>query len=365
MERYDLTPDYQRQSDIWSEDKKQLFIDSLINGYDVPKFYFHRRPKRDKSSSSSIFAIVDGKQRLEAIRGFVEGRFALSEEFADVLADDANADAAAGKTYLELTEKHPALAGRLAQYSLDVVVIETSDEEVIEELFSRLNEAVPLNAPEKRNALGGAMPVIIRRLVRHHKFFTDRLPIENRRYKHYDLVTKFLLLADKQVVVSIKKRALDDFVKTFRTASGAPKNVQRARAISNSVDDTLDRMVKVFTEQDELLTSVGLVTVYFLAFQQAGVEPRLATKLTRARLLEFDQVRRHNRFVLRQEQQAIAGGRQVSRSKVRRDLAIFDRLMQSPNDAQALEYRYRILRAFLDDKQFKDSLPKDLRRRLG
>ena len=37
-----LDPPYQREGDIWSRDKKRLFIDSLINGFDVPKFYFNR-----------------------------------------------------------------------------------------------------------------------------------------------------------------------------------------------------------------------------------------------------------------------------------------------------------------------------------
>ena len=38
----ELDPAYQRLSDIWTLEKKQLLIDSIINGYDIPKFYFHR-----------------------------------------------------------------------------------------------------------------------------------------------------------------------------------------------------------------------------------------------------------------------------------------------------------------------------------
>jgi hypothetical protein len=362
MKRYDLKPDYQRQSDIWFEDKKQLFIDSLINGYDVPKLYFHRLPKGE---SKHTFAIVDGKQRLEAIKGFFEGVFDLADDFEDVSAPEAEAGLAAGMSYRELTERFPQLAGRLAQYPLDVVVIETADEEVIEELFSRLNEAVPLNAPEKRNALRGAMPPIIRRLAREHKFFTSRLPGENRRYKHYDLVTKFLFLADKGDFAATKKRALDDFVKSFRDSKGAPKDLVRARKVAIQVTNVLDRMVAVFEDQDELLLSVGLVTVYFMAFLLSAPQSKLGTKLARPNLERFDQVRRHNRLVSRRQQQVFARSGTQSKSRVHRDLAIFDRLMQSPNDAQALEYRYRILRAFLLEKSFTDRLPAELRRKLG
>lgn len=362
MRRFDLTPDYQRQSEIWTQDKKQLFIDSLINGFDVPKLYFHRLPR--EGASSRLYAIVDGKQRLEAINGFFENKFGLSDDFVD-LQDGDRSDAAAGKTYRELTKEHPALAGRLTQYVLDVVVIETGDDEVIEELFSRLNEAVPLNAPEKRNAFGGALPPIIRRLVSKHRFFQTCLPIQNRRYKHYDLVTKFLLLVDKESIVATKKRSLDEFVLSFRTSAGVPKRGARAKEIAAGTQGVLDRMAEVFAEQDELLTSVGLVTVYFIAFQRAETEHRLRDGLVRKRLLEFDQLRRHNRFVLRQEQELVSRGQRPPRTRVRQDLAIFDRLMQSPNDAQALEYRYRILRAFLLDREFTETLPSDLRRRIG
>jgi hypothetical protein len=368
MDRFDLKPDYQRQSGLWSEEKKQLFIDSLINGYDVPKLYFHRvsgvRAKHGHKSATPTFAIVDGKQRLETVREFLRGAFTLSEDFVDVQSG-AHSDAASGKTFLELTKQYPTLASRLTQYSLDVVVIETTDEEIIEELFSRLNEAVPLNAPEKRNALGGAMPPVIRKLVRTHGFFTKCLPIENRRYKHYDLVTKFLYLADKQTFASTKKRALDDFVKSFRDTKGRPRGLPKAKSLQRLVATTMTEMVSVFEEQDELLTSVGLVTVYYMAFLRATTDKKLRAKLQRSALLQFDQVRRHNRFILRKEQQAIASGRKVrTKSHVRQDLAIFDRLMQSPNDGQALEYRYRILLSFLSGREFTEEIPSDLAKRV-
>jgi len=362
MARYDLEPDYQRQSGIWSEEKRQLFIDSLINGYDVPKLYFHRLATG--KPGSAVFAIVDGKQRLETIRGFADDEFTLSDDFTDVNADN-DSDAAAGKNYRQLTQQYPGLAARFTQYVLDIVVIEAADKEIIEELFSRLNEAVPLNAPEKRNAFRGAMPPIIRRLVAGHIFFTTCLPIENTRYRQFDLVTKFLFLAEKGDFAATKKRALDDFVKSYRDANRAPKNVGKAKALEGLVKKVLDRMATVFLPQDELLSSVGLVTVYFMAFLKATESAKLSSRLTRARLLEFDQLRRQNRYLQRVQQASIASGKPVPKSRVRQDLAIFDRLMQSPNDGQALEYRYRILRAFLDDKQFKESLPRDLQNRMG
>lgn len=362
MERFNLEPDYQRQSGIWSIEKRQLFVDSLINGYDVPKLYFHLLSRR--GGSSARYAIVDGKQRLETIRGFRDGDFDLSLDFLDAAAIK-NEDAAAGMGYRQLSKEQPALAARFSKASLDVVVIETDAEEVIEELFSRLNEAVPLNAPEKRNAIGGAIPPIIRSLVKRHRFFRRHLPIENSRYRQYDLAAKFLYLAHAGQFVATKRRDLDDFVRQYRDTKGRPIRLAEARRLSRRVSDTLDRMAAVFEEQDELLSSVGLVTVYFMAFL---LEEKRATGLrlmTRSRLVEFDALRRHNRSVLRAQQAAIARGETAGGERtVRQDLAIFDRLMQSPNDGQALEYRYKILQAFLRDSQFRERLPKELERKV-
>ena len=61
-------------------------------------------------------------------------------------------------TYSDLGFKYPLLKARFDATSLSVISVRTEDIELIEDMFSRLNEAVPLNAPEKRNAFGGPLP---------------------------------------------------------------------------------------------------------------------------------------------------------------------------------------------------------------
>ncbi len=57
----DESPDYQRESGVWSTEKKQLFLDSLFNEFDVPKFYFH---DLTGGKGRYDYAIIDGKKRL-------------------------------------------------------------------------------------------------------------------------------------------------------------------------------------------------------------------------------------------------------------------------------------------------------------
>jgi hypothetical protein len=115
--------------------------------------------------------------------------------------EDGGVDVAAGGlTYADLARKYPDIKTDFDSYALDVVCIETEDLELIEELFSRLNEAVPLSAPEKRNALPGPLPPAVRRLA-GHPFFTTNLPYSNRCYRHFDLAAKMLLIESTRDVV--------------------------------------------------------------------------------------------------------------------------------------------------------------------
>jgi len=72
-----------------------------------------------------------------------------------------------GLTYAELARNFLELKTQFDGYVLPIMSILTDDTEFIEDMFSRLNEAVPLNAPEKRNALGGPIPRAVRDLAKH------------------------------------------------------------------------------------------------------------------------------------------------------------------------------------------------------
>ena len=85
---------------------------------------------------------------------FIEGAFPLGDDF-EYLEDVAVE--AAGMNYSELAQKYPKIKSRFDAFSLPIVTVETDDLELIEDMFSRLNEAVPLNAAEKRRAIGGDM----------------------------------------------------------------------------------------------------------------------------------------------------------------------------------------------------------------
>jgi hypothetical protein len=327
-----VEPVYQRQGAVWSVRSQQLLIDSIINNFDVPKIYVHEHGGWVESDGKRYrFSLVDGKQRLEAIWDFLDGKFALSQDFVRI---EDGSDEAKGKNYEQLKKEHPEIAAEFAATSLDVMSIRTTDIELIEEMFSRLNEAVPLNAAEKRNGWGGPLRHASRDLVQTD-FFINRLPFSNSRYRHLDLAAKFFLWADKEDVADTKKRQLDSFWHEIRGEADGEVRANRALVGAKRVTEEMSR---TFLSKDALLSSVGMVSLYFLLFQS-----KLASKEelpSRTSLIEFNKVRKIKR-----------PNDEDSMSPIQRLLLDFDRLAQSSNDEQALRTRLSIISRFLNEPE--------------
>lgn len=327
-DRIEMDPSYQRESDIWPRDKRQLLIDTIVNQFDVPKIYLHKfKDPRVSGEESYDFAVIDGKQRLDTIFQFIDGEFGLSEDFEYMAgtADTGGVAELSGLTYADIARKYPAIKADFDAYLLDIVCMETEDAELIEELFSRLNEAVPLNAPEKRNALPGPLPVAVRELAKH-PFFTECLPFSNRRYRHYDFAAKILLAVERGEIVDTKKIYVDRFFE--RTSGFAEEDV---RGYSETARAVLTSMRKIFTNSDVLLRQVGMAMLYFYLFLINDVR-KAGIVISRELLRDFNDRRTKNRQTAEKD---------IAEADY--DLLEFDRYAQSPNDAVAMRFRLEVL----------------------
>ncbi|MGE5563560.1 MAG: DUF262 domain-containing protein [Bacillota bacterium] len=320
-DKLNLSPEYQRPGGVWSLKKKQLFIDSLLNGYDIPKLYFHHLTGQ-YASKKHDYAIIDGRQRLEAIWDFIDGRLALGEDFKFFENEDFNA---AGMTFPQIQEEYPRLLIRFHARSLAVMVVTADDLDFIEDMFSRLNEAVPLNAAEKRNALGGPLPKIIKEIAAH-SFFTQKVPFPATRYRHYDVAAKLLVEQHAKGVVDTKKARLDYFVIENRD-----KKKEDFAALEKATKRVLDRMVKIFSDDDPLLRSSGMVVVYYTLLAK-----KFVASVSRSDLLKFEKAREKNREKFEREE------KDVNFAWIE-----YDELAQSANDGAAIKSRAETLAAYL------------------
>ena len=324
-----VSPDYQRQGGIWTLEKKRLLIDSILNDYDIPKIYFHALSANVFSRTGKRFAVIDGRQRLEAIWDFLDDRFTLAPDFEYQRDPDIDLT---NLSYADIARSHPKIRVKFDSFVLPVVTvaIEGEDLELIEDMFSRLNEAVPLNAAEKRNAIGGRLVSVISE-ISQHRFFTDNVRFGNNRFQHKEVAARFLLVEESirafSNIVDTKKVYLDELARRYHSSDR-----RRVSELRNAVVGILDLMSGQFTEKDELLQAQGIMVVYYLLFKGAA-ESGHVDRITRRKLLNF--------------RQRLADNREAAANNypdASFELLEFDRMnQQGTNDASSIKERYRVL----------------------
>ena len=342
-----LEPPYQRLS-VWDYEKQSRFIDSIINGIDTPKLYFHDLTV--PTNSKYRYSVIDGKQRILALWTFITDQLRLPLDFR--YFDNASYHAA-GLTYSQLLNKYPLLRARFDNFELPVILVQADTEEFIEQLFWRLNVQVPLTAPEKRNVLGGPLPLLIRR-IGLTPFFKESVRVSNRRFQHYDLAAKFIYLCHADGFVATKKGNLDNFVLSMKHAREQGEDIasdESLMALESRTSEELERAHTFFGPNNPLLTSIGRVALYFHLF-------RLCSNANRSIPVSLRMLEKFNADVTiaRRKSQRMAGGSGERLTPMQEELLRFDREKQSTNDANALRRQYESLRHYML-REFQIEIP--------
>ena len=135
----DLDPPYQRRS-VWNRKDRQFFLDTVFRGYPCPPVYLHKTVNSDQKT---IYAVVDGKQRLQTLFKFVDGEFSLSNDFGD--------DRLNGKFWRELTDERKLLWDYVIP--AEFLTFDPNDTRVVSQAFDRLNRNMrKLESQELRHA---------------------------------------------------------------------------------------------------------------------------------------------------------------------------------------------------------------------
>lgn len=130
----DLDPPYQRRS-VWNQPYKDLFIDTVLNGFPAPAIFIFQEISPD---GGSRFSVVDGKQRLSTLFEFAKDRFPIAE--------DATIANMRGKYFQDLdNDVKKAFWG----YQFSVEYLPSSDEKIINTVFDRINRNVAKLTPQE------------------------------------------------------------------------------------------------------------------------------------------------------------------------------------------------------------------------
>ena len=138
----DLAPDFQR-GNVWKPQQKCRLIESILLRIPLPAFYF-------SSSEEGTMQVVDGIQRLSAIRDFAGDEYPL--ESLEYLSGELE-----GKRFRDLTGTHWVRRFNNTQILANVIDPQTPDQ-VKFDIFKRINTGgSPLNAQEIRHCMSGNM----------------------------------------------------------------------------------------------------------------------------------------------------------------------------------------------------------------
>jgi hypothetical protein len=325
-DKIDMSPPYQRRGGIWSSTDKAYLIDSILNGFDIPKLYVADFTWSDSALNRKRlpYAIIDGKQRFEAIFDFYDGKVVLNDDF--VYRENPTLKLT-GLGYQDLLASYADLAEVFDTYNLSVMSVIAKGEEPINELFVRLNRSKPLTGAEIRNAMSGSVPSVIRSLARH-EFFLNNVAFGVKRGQDQNAAAKLLMFEFYEKPTETKKRNMDAFVREA-TKSGQKRKLELA---GHHVVATLDIMDGIFLPKDRLLASPGVLPVYYWFVRDLKAR---AHSRVRDFLQKFEEERKANRRVVQQSPKS---------SRVSRELVEFDNYNRSTNDLVSHEGRLTILK---------------------
>jgi hypothetical protein len=323
-DKIDMDPPYQRRGRLWSDTDKAYLIDSILNGYDIPKLYVADFTWGDSALNKQKlpYAIIDGKQRFEAIFDFFEGNITLNDDFVYLQKPELSLG---GLGYRDLKKRYPDLAETLDEYNLDVMGVVAHDEEPINELFVRLNRSKSLTGAEIRNAMSGPAPAVIRQIAKH-EFFKVNVTFQTKRGQDLNAAAKVLYSEYHNGLKETKKSNLDQFVTETQRR---PK--EKLELSARKVLDVLADMTEIFLPKDRLLGSAGVFPVYYWFVR---TRPEKEFPLIRQFLVRFEESRRKNR--------ELVAARPDSK-KVDRQLVEYDQFNRSTNDERSHKGRFRIL----------------------
>ncbi len=188
----DLNPKFQRRN-AWKDDKRSRLIESLIVGIPVPEIVLAEDPMIKRS-----FIVIDGKQRLLAIAGFMNhenfqywGKPKLSKL---AVREDLN-----GIDYNTM-KADPSFGNELRAFlNADIrctIISNFSSDDILYDIFYRLNTgSVPLSSQELRQVLNkGAFADYLMQITNKLQPVHSILGLEepDARLKDVEIILRFI-----------------------------------------------------------------------------------------------------------------------------------------------------------------------------
>ena len=253
----------QRQSAQWDNEQQSLLIHSMLANFPVPAVYVHKTESIEvdaKGKHSYTYSVLDGKQRMTTVFSFINGEYALSEDIPDVEIEDVTYEIA-GKYFEDLDED---VQQEILRFRFNIQAFEDVTDEMIEDIFFRLNNSTPLTKSQKARPLMGVENSIFINDILAGRFFTEKCTFSKMQLKRSD---DMCTLLQGMMLLDNKYRDYD-----FSSIS-ADEVMNYSQYIKNNYpDECKDRLKRiigflnnVFYMKDKNLKKVNIPVLFLIA----------------------------------------------------------------------------------------------------
>lgn len=322
-EHINLQPDFQR-GEVWSEAKKQRLVDTILREWYVPPIHVIDIDDSGKSE------VLDGQQRLVAIRDFVKGEYKVDGE---VEPSDPRIQKLNGLKFAQLPD---SVRRRFQQYSLTIYHISDFNPEEPGELFYRLNQPISLTAAEQRNAFYGAARQQVKDLVRYlqqHGVDKEYIGFTNSRMAYDDILARLCVALEEP---SLKPKV---------TASKLASRYRDSEPFDSDVIYSIEKAILVFGGakpflQDPIRLNRATVFTWLLFIARLTSRPNidLSAKSVGLFITEFEQWR-----INRAGMQTLADYQALDRYKVDEDFLNQLRYLYEDHSSSRVTDGYSVL----------------------
>ncbi len=254
----------QRQSGQWDGDKlkKSLLVHSILANYPVPPVYCLKEAVSEKDYS---YSILDGKQRLTTIFDYIDGRYPLDEETPSVVIDEVSYELG-GRYFTDLDAE---CQQEILRFKFTIYGFEDTDDDLIEEIFFRLNNSAPLSKPQKAMPLCGVENAKFIKSLLADRFFSDICQFSAlQRRKSDDMCTllqAMMLLDNRHAGYEYTSISADEIMRYAAHIKNNYSEKQKERLY-----DIIDYLEKVFPEKDKMLKKINIPIVMLTAVTAMG-----------------------------------------------------------------------------------------------
>lgn len=253
----------QRQSSQWNNLQQSLLVHSILANFPVPAVYVEKTDSSEtdeKGKPVFKYSVLDGKQRMTTIFSFIDGEYALNEETPAVEIEGTHYELA-GKTFEELDED---VKQELLRFKFQIFAFEECDDDMIEEIFFRLNNSTPLTKPQKSKPLMGTTNARFIDDILKDTFFREKCNFSQLQLRKSDdmctLLQSMMLLDNKYGYYEYASISADEVMKY---SSHIKNNYSYEQQII--LTTAIDYLNQAFDSKEKLLKKINVPMAIILA----------------------------------------------------------------------------------------------------